>query len=437
MKKFLLPLLLMFALVGCNSTQPQNHNIDDDPTDIPGDEPGDDDPGDDDPGDDDPGDDDPGHNDPPPTLEYEVLKISEAKERAQALTQENSVGIAISEDKVEIVGRLLAVYTTTAQKSDYSQDYAYRVLLGDETGYMYVSIPDAKYKNIKDYAMKEDSYYKVQGVLTKYLGVPAIKSVNFDWQKGHEDICTVSVIKSFVSETSTVKEVVDYSSSLRINIKGINYGKMMKVKAKYLEKMDDSVLLFGDGVNTFRVHGSNKVGNNFTLGNTYVLYGTSGMYIYQHSFEFIALDSIDEDINIDLTNVPYITATDLYKVKYTNDKAQHYTDYENSCGTLRRFKGYVSYYTVSSTGIHMVLTDTYKSKPFSSYTEATNGKALVLKNTTETGIYSDSDFTRSRLYPYSNVEIQIDIYFCIYELNTQHYWQIFALTSSLDALVEK
>ncbi len=434
MKRFLLPILLALSLCGCaniNNTNPGDDPSDVDPTDPtdPSDPSDPTDPTD--------------PSDPSePQDTYTKLKINIAKEKASNLDlTPNSAGIIISTEKVEITGRLIGIYDTIGTAGGLKDDYAYKALIADETDYIYVTIPDATYKNIKDYAMKDNSYYKVEGVLSKWINEPGIKSSTFTRVVNHEDICDISIIKGFVKESSSIEEIKTYSKSLSLNQKGVQYGKMMSFKGKYLEKMDDSVLLFSDGKDTIKLHGSNKVGNNFTIGNTYQIYGTAGLYKFYFSFEYITHDVItseEELVNdIDINSIPYITATDLYKISYTNDQAKHFDNYENISGTLRRFKGYVNSYFEASYGEDMLLVDTYSSNEFSGQINAATNKAVFVKNDNENNIKGNQNY--SKLFPYLRKQTEIDIIICYYEgfkLNGSITPKVYVIPSSVPTFGE-
>lgn len=359
--------------------------------------------------------------------EDNIITIQEARALSSSLTNQNSVGVAISDTLVSIEAKLIFTDSSIAGSKYWNDDNLYKALIVDETGYVYASVTSTDYEQLKKYQYEDTSYYMFTGYIANYIGMPEIKVINYEWLKNHENNITKEQIKAFVSEEKSLSTIYQDIASNPINVKGVYYGDLVKFTAKYLAKMDDSVLLFTDGNNVIQLHGTNKIGNNFTLNSVYTIYGIESTYIYKPNINYVCHETSSKSVEINADELTYMTATDLYKVKYTNDKTNHYPNYEQQFYSLRKFKGYANIY-LKNGNQYIVFTDTYRSDSFSAYTAAASAKALFLKNDSEIGLYKDADFINSRFYDeYVLENVELDVILVPYLYNTQNYWQVYVL----------
>lgn len=353
--------------------------------------------------------------------EQQEVNVKSIKKECLALTlPENSAGLIETDVERTITGRIFAVYDSIATGKDYATSLRYKAMFSDGTDYMFLSINEAFYQKVKDYTYASNTTYEVTGTLEMYRGTPMLKISSYTFLNKVLDIDI-----SLFGFESTISEVKEEISSSRVSSKGNAYLSIHNIKMKYLAKMDNAVLLFTDGNNFIEVHGSNKVGNNFTIGSSYIVTGSAGLYIYKPSFEFLQCQIIDEEI-VTPSPLNEIKASDFYSYTYKNDTEKHYVSYEHSFYDSYSFKGYVTSYFKSGNE-YLVLSDSYRSKSFDTYTQALNAKAVFLKNDTETALYYESDYSHSKLLPYLNSQEQIEITIVSYLFNTQKYFQVYGL----------
>lgn len=342
---------------------------------------------------------------------------------------ENTAGIIVGEASFEIVGRVMAVVDLTATTKDYAASTRYKALVMDESGYITVSINDAFYAKVKDYAGQENTTYRIRGVISKYRGNPELLATEYTFLN---TVSPIADIFETADSKESISQIKDDIAALRVNIKGSYSGELISFRGKYLAKLDDSVLLFTDGTNVIPLHGSSKIGNSFTVGNTYEVACLLGMNIYRPSLEFISNRSIELVVYDVFAKASGKTATAQYSISYTKDQEAHSTAYENEFYTLHSFNGFVNYY-VKSGAQYVVIGDKYKSSAYDTYTSALNAKTIFVKNDEEQGIKTDADASSSNLYKYALENQEVELIYYPYMLNTNHYWMGFVFPSTIQA----
>ncbi|MCQ2742370.1 MAG: hypothetical protein MJ239_03630 [Bacilli bacterium] len=337
------------------------------------------------------------------------------------------MGMIFSTTRVSFDARVYFYGTSICTKSGTGNPYwAFAV---NETGYIYAAISDKDYATAKDYAGLDNQYFHIEGTLSLCYGTPQIQVDAWDFIEERTFNVFNSTLDKYVGELQTLENIYDSAKASRINSKGVYYGSLTRFEGVFVAKMDNSVLLFSDGLKTVKLHGSSKISNSFTLGSTYQVYGVPSMYQYCPGFEYVSNSKIEKEIAIpEATKTT--TAASTYNWKYQNDTTKHQTSYENLFGDLYTFTGYVSCYMKNSS-YYFVLTDELRDLPFTSYTEAINGKALFVKNETENNLYTEQEMLHSFLADHYMNDQKITLTFSPYLWNTQKYFQAYFLPESI------
>ena len=233
--------------------------------------------------------------------------------------------------------------------------------------------------------------------------------------------------QTIVPETS-LKDIYEKAKNLPLNYKGMGFGDLTVIKLRYIEEINDSVLLMFDGVNFIKLSGNNKISNSFTKGETYDVLALINVYKYAFSLKLVSkkLSSVKID-DIDYSKCNTLQGNELYKIDYTNDKKQHFADYENVYNEVYKFEGYVNGYSKNGSD-YMVVCDTFKENAFTSFVTAAAANALFIDNNSEYNLKTDNDIANSKLYNYCLEDIKISFYYYPTLKNSQHYWSIYIVS---------
>lgn len=359
-----------------------------------------------------------------PNPNPEAKTISEIRALSLALASSaDADGIATSTVAVEFTGKLLARLDAITTQRNYGNRY--KLLFVDNTGYIYVKVDLTTYQKMENAI---GNSYTIVGNPSIYVGQAEVVITSY------KVATAVNVnLASISEEMDNLDAVHDYAATLRLNSKGVAFGKLARIEATYIGKADNSVLLFRDDANAIYLHGDNYVGNRFTLNNSYRLTVAITMFSFRPGIEFIAQESISPlEIDTSISDLPTITATNLYSQKYEVDKNATYPNYSNKFISLLRFEGYANYY-LKDGSIYIVLEDTFKTTTYSTYQNAATAKAIFVKNDDSVGLYGDYEYSRCPFSEYiSDTPIKIEVAFMPYLWNTSKYWQGYFLTDTIN-----
>lgn len=367
---------------------------------------------------------------------YEQLTIKQVNELCNNIKENGDVNVQGSK-KVSITGRMMFAESINCTQKGYLPSNAYKLFVYDETGYIYVGVNADRYNNVfSKYEYSNTAYYTFNGTINKYLGQNEVIMESYQWLGDVPSSLTNDVIKSFTSKINTMDEIYTLDSSLSLNNKGIAYSSVVAFEGKYVDKVENAVALFANGINVMRVHGSTKLNNNFNsvkteeeLSNsaTYIIYGVLSVYNYIPEVQYLFSEKSENVVTYDLTKATKLSANELWKLTPDKDKLKtsHYKEYEEIAKEIHYFEGYVNFTNYGGKN-YMVLTDTYVENNFTSSINESNGKALRINNEGETGLATIKDDQYSifaNLYV-NNSSQKIRVYFTTYSYNTNHYWQI-------------
>lgn len=326
---------------------------------------------------------------------------------------------------VEFTGKLLARLDAITTQRNYGNRY--KLLFVDSTGYLYVKVDLTTYQKLENAI---GNTYKVVGNPSIYVGQAEVV-IN-----SYQAATAINVDLASISEAmNDLSSVHSYASTLSLNSKGVAFGKLARVNAVYVAKVDNAVLLFRDANNAIYLHGDNYIGNRFTLGGSYRLTVAITMFNFRPGIEFVAQETTSPlEIESDISDYDSITATQLYTQKYEVDKNATYPNYSNKFVSLLRFEGYANYYLKDGSA-YIVLEDTFKAEAYSTYQNAATAKAIFVKNADSVGLYGDYEYSQCPFSDYiSDEPIKIEVAFMPYLWNTSKYWQGYFLTDTINII---
>lgn len=328
----------------------------------------------------------------------------------------------------KLEGKVIFTLDQISTSKEYKQYNRYRALFFDETGYILLALDDASYQKVKNYQYQNTTYYSIEGAIVKIDNNIIVNVKEFTFIKNHEDNINVDDYFQTTSPSTNLKEIYDRAKNLPLNYKGMGFEDLALIKLRYIEEINDSVLLMYDGANFIKLSGNNKISNNFTKGETYDVLGLVNVYKYAFSLKLVSKKISSSKINdIDYTKYNTLQGNELYKIDYTNDKKQHFIDYENVYNEIYKFEGYVNGYSKNGSD-YMVVCDTYKENAFTSYTTAATANALFIDNNSEYNLKTSNDFINSKLYNYCLEDVKISFYYYPTLKNSQHYWSVYIVS---------
>ena len=367
---------------------------------------------------------------------YEVLTIKEVNKLCDEL--EGDEVNALGDKKVSITGRMMFAETINCTQKGYRDDNAFKLFVYDKTGYIYVGVNQDRYTNVfSKYEYSEDSYYTFNGTINKYLNQNEIIMESYEWLSNYNgDSVGLNEIKSFAGEAKTMEEIYTLDASLSLNKKGIAYSNVVAFDGKYIDKVENSIALFANGEYVMRVHGNNKLNNQFssitneeTLNSSksYRIYGVLTVYNYLPEVEFLMKEELEEKIDYTLNDKNLKTAESVWSVVPNKDKllTNHYEEYEKLSQKIMCFEGYIATSLIASK-VYNLLSDKELSSIINSNANEKANKVLRINNEGETGLTTEKDLSYSNFYTLheENPSQKIKVYFVIHGYNTNGYYQI-------------
>lgn len=333
----------------------------------------------------------------------------------------------------KIQGRIIFVSDQISASKEYKEVNRYRALIFDQSGYILLDVDSSFYKKIKDYQYQLKTYYEIEGKIVKIDGLVQINVTNYTFLTNYTNEIELSSYFENIKKLDNLKKLYSLCQNIPLNYKGIGYYDLININLKYYEKLDNNVLLMHDGYNFIKLIGDSKIGNNFIKGQNYQILAFANIYKYAPSLILVDKKNIDIEINdVNLNSYSILSNDDLYKIDYKNDNKTHFYDYENVFQNIYKFEGYINCYLKNS-AMYMVGINEYKTKEYSSYTNAANDKALFINNNSEYNLKNEKDYLSSKTYEYLLEEKKVSFYYYPINRNTNHYWSIY-ITSEIEAL---
>jgi len=350
----------------------------------------------------------------------------------------NEKGVYKSSYYAAFTAQLLTLQDYKATQSGYNNRY--KAFVANETGHLTVNLNSTQYEALKDYKDKQQ-VYDFKGYIGLYNDEPEVDMEGLGNPVYKAGVTLSYDYKVFAEEGVSVNDLLTRVKATPFNSKGINWSaKIYKHHLKYLDKVENSIALFSDGANVIQMHSHDKINNALIIGNSYYIYAREGLFNFKPELEYVGLESAD-DVIVDYAAMKNdLTATNLYAYKYELDKPSALNSnlaYADQLVKLFYFEGYANYYTKGGKD-YVVLEDTVKEGPYSSYTTALGAKAMFVNNDHSVGLKDASDWAYCPFNDYTDavegVKTKIGFYFVGYEYNTMKYWQVQVLTDTITPL---
>lgn len=343
----------------------------------------------------DPDSNDPTTNDPDTGDEPDIKKepklvtIKELKEEGEKYkAQVNDAGVYVSSDyyvKIENL-QLISLLDAITTRGDYNISPRYKALMSDGSDYLYVQCEFEKYKQLKDYVEKHQTY-NVTGYLAIYLNEVELVSdadkdgIKYQGKGSEIDIDYFDIVK----ETYTITDIYNHVLTLRLNCKGNAYSKLVKFKAYCLGKdIDSKVAYFGLNNDIIVLHGHEKVVNKFTLHSFYELVVAITVFHFRPGVEYVDSKPGDPDgaVLLDEASLSTMKCEDFYKYQYKKDDDNYDPKFENYSNFFRhpvKVKCYLNFYLIDAK-YYAVLEDKYQENLYKTKQQAKDKKTLFIAN---------------------------------------------------------
>ncbi|MFA5485992.1 MAG: hypothetical protein WC275_02770 [Bacilli bacterium] len=350
----------------------------------------------------------------------------------------NEKGVYKSSYYAAFTAQLLTLQDYLTTQSGYNNRY--KAFVANETGHLTVNLNLTQYNALKDYKDKQQ-VYDFKGYIGLYNDEPEVDMEGLGNPVYKAGVTLSYDYKAFAEEGVSVNDLLTRVKATPFNSKGINWSaKIYKYHLKYLDKVENPIALFSDGANVIQMHSHDKINNALSIGNSYYIYAREGLFNFKPQLEYVGLESAD-DVIVDYAAMKNdLTATNLYAYKYELEKPSALNSnlaYADQLVKLFYFEGYANYYTKDGMG-YVVLEDTVKEGPYSSYTTALGAKAMFVNNDHSVRLWDANDWENCPFDDYidavKGVKTKISLYFVGYVYNTMKYWQVQVLTNTITPL---
>lgn len=349
----------------------------------------------------------------------QLLSIRQIKEKAKEFVgKENEVGVYESSIMVNLNLKLLSCLDAITSKIGYGDRY--KILMTDGEDYIYLKTNYNNYSYLKNY-VENQGVYKVKGNISLYNKEVEI---TVDEKPSFLENENIDInYNSFVMDSS-LEKVYEELNGLKLNCKGVAFSKLVKIEAKCLAKdINNTNLYFGSGEKIINVHGSDKITNKFTVGNSYSLIGALNMHNFRPGLEYVSSTLLDKEIEFKIDNIKSMTASSFYNFKYEVDKDSLYPDYTKLFETPYKVTGYLNSYLKDNKEC-LVLEDIYNESYYSTYQNASSAKSLFFVNENYVGLTS-STISYCPIYEHLDKGTKLDVIIFPYLWNTQKYPQVY------------
>lgn len=350
----------------------------------------------------------------------------------------NEKGVYKSSYYAAFTAQLLTLQDYITTQSGYNNRY--KAFVANETGHLTVNLNSAQYNAIKDYKDKQQ-VYDFKGYIGLYNDEPEVDMEGLGNPVYKAGVTLSYDYKAFAEDGVSINNLLTRVKATPFNSKGINWSaKIYKYHLKYLDKVENSIALFSDGVNVIQLHSHDKINNALSIGNSYYIYAREGLFNFKPELEYVGLESAD-DVIVDYAAMKNdLTATNLYAYKYELDKSSALNSnltYADQLVKLFYFEGYANYYN-NGDSAYIVAEDTIKESSYYDYIAALNAKAMFINNSHSVSLDDASDWANCPFDDYTDtvegVKTKIGFYFVGYVYNTMKYWQVQVLTDTITPL---
>lgn len=362
--------------------------------------------------------------------------ISEVKTIASNLKNENSVGVATSQELCRIKGSIIANLTSGTTKSGYGEQY--KLLVIDSADTIYVRSNLAMRVKLS-YELLTNKIIEFVGYPSLYRKTPELELKEYKITNEYQSDFQNSV----ATKLTSFADVYNKISKLVPNCKGTSFGELFSISGLCFQKTiaSDKNIFFIDNNNSLLVYVNSEFYNQLSVGTTYQLIGAIQMYQFRPSFVLTKIVSTISESTITYDEfskngiISNKTAANLYSEKPRTDlQGDSYTTYPNYSslfGKMYKLEGYANIASASS-GSVMTFGDTLKSSDYTSLDIAGKDNALVFNNGSETALKNQSDYNNSKVYPYYSEDKKISINVFPYEYRNGY----FKIEGYLDSIQE-
>ena len=345
--------------------------------------------------------------------------IASIKEKAKEFVgKENKYGVYESNVSVSLNLKLLANLDAITTKDGYGDRY--KILMSDGKDYIYLKTNYENYDYLEKY-VTDQGVYSVKGTISLYNGeVEIAVSEKPTYLKDQN----IELDYDSLAKEQTLSEVYESISSLKLNVKGIAFSKIVKVKVKCLAKdINNTNMYFGNGDYIINVHGHDKITNGFTAGNSYVLYGAIQMHNFRPGLECVGHESLSTPVEFNTDSLDSKTAAEFYNYKYETDEDATYPKYSALFYHPYKITGYVNVY-LKDNKQYVVFEDKFNTNYYSKYQNAADAKAVFFVNENYIKL-TESNAHYCPLYEHFGLESKLEITIFPYLWNTQKYPQVY------------
>ncbi|MCQ2772814.1 MAG: hypothetical protein MJ238_06050, partial [Bacilli bacterium] len=259
----------------------------------------------------------------PQIPDNKIYTIAEVKELCKKVTGLNESGIAVdSGNTFTIRGLAISKFSLVKTTSKFGLDKSspYKILVGDETGYIVVASSFSNDGNtlwgkLSDHAGKITSKYTITGYLSMYLNQPElyVSGKTFTWD---ENLDTNVDYKKYAKDVIDLDSFYDEAVNVNYNCAGHGYGEIHKVEGVRCFDQRDNVYFFTNGKSVMKVI---KGLASFSVGSTYDLYGYVSTNSWVPSLYCLEAIKSANSVNLDLSYATPISIADFKKNKCSKD----------------------------------------------------------------------------------------------------------------------
>lgn len=354
--------------------------------------------------------------------------INEIREIALSFTDKvNAQKVYTSDLKATFTAQLLTIHDAWTTQAGYTNRY--KLLVANETGSIFVVLSNAGYDYVSKY-IADQSVYTFSGLIGIYNGEPEVVMSEGSKPIYLEGTTLTYNLESLSTPVGSIIDAYQTIKNLPVNTKGTGASaQIVKMKLRYLEKLENAVALFSDGDHVIQAHGDSKMNNGLSMDETYDVFAILIIFHFKPELKFITkkvsalkLDFVYEYFTEEMSG------TNLYKITYDEGHPTYASNYVYAESLIKvyHFEGYANLYTKDHA--YNVVFDDQAHDEYTTKEQARNAKAMFANNKSCLTMFKQSDFDNCPFFEYAvgkkEDKVKIEFYFVAYLLNTDHYWQI-------------
>ena len=338
----------------------------------------------------------------------------------------------------------------TTKKFGLDVSSPYKTIMADSTYYIacasnYVSASagNSLYGKVGDYAGQETSKYVVTGYPSIYLGQYElyVPDKSFTWDSS----LNVSVnMEKLWFDNKTITDFIEDASSVHYNCAGFGYGRIHKISGVrcYYYNAKDKYYLFNDGQNIIKVL---KGACSATVGGVYDIIGMVTTADYAPAMRAISIASSSWSCadTIDLSHATEITATDLCKIKTSqDDTSERFDSFVKSFGKVYKTEAYIGAFTQNNK-LYFTFNDSYLGNNyFTNEAQTASQKSVYITNDDFWNVSEEAAIKYNGYYAdYLNENVSVTVYYTLMRIDYLTYnkvtyprWKVMLLPETIPAV---